>query len=103
MTGRGNGWYPRCTMAKKAIVSIVGAGNVATALARALRQRGYKIDEIIARDRADSLRRARSLARTVGAHAASIERACFAAGVIWICVTDDAIASVATQLACRRD
>ena len=88
---------------KKPSISIVGPGNVANVLAPALRRAGYRIDEIICRDLPDSLRRAKSLAKTTGAVASTIAAARLEANVIWICVTDDAIAEVARALAKRRN
>ena len=51
-------------MAGKPSIAIVGAGNLGTALALALREAGYRIESVIAR-RGKSLMRARRLARQV--------------------------------------
>ena len=82
-------------------IAIVGAGTLATALAPALRRSGYRISEIVSRDSAPSLARARKLAKRVAARATYMREAQFAAKVIWTCVPDDAIAGLATQLAAR--
>ena len=82
-------------------IAIVGAGTLATALAPALRRGGYRITEIVSRDSAPSLSRARKLAKRVGAHATYMREAQFAAKVVWTCVPDDTIAGLATQLAAR--
>ena len=80
-------------------ISLIGSGNLAAALAPALKASGYRIDEIVSRKVADSRRRARRLARQVGARAVTLADARLEADVIWFCVTDDAIASTARLLA----
>ncbi len=79
-------------------IAIVGAGNLASALAVRLRESGYRIEQIIARGQAGSLRRARQLAREVGASAVAIARAQIRAEIIWFCVPDGAIAGAAKSL-----
>ena len=44
-------------MAKKPSISIIGAGNVGSVLAPALKRAGYRIEEIAVRDNPASLRR----------------------------------------------
>src|SRR6267154_1954629 len=83
---------------KRQSIAIVGAGNLANALARSLHKAGYPIDLIISRAPAASLRRARRLARQVGASAVSGRRAKIQAQVVWFCVPDGAIASAAKSL-----
>src|SRR4051812_15165279 len=90
-------------MAKKPSISIIGAGNVGTVLAPALKRAGYRIEEIAVRDNPASLRRGKIVARASGAKPVTDAQATFSADVIWICVTDDAIAPVARVLAARRD
>jgi len=82
----------------KPLITMVGAGNLAGALAVALREAGYGIDQIVSRGSAASLRRARRLAREVGASAATAARAQIRAEVVWFCVPDSAIASAAASL-----
>jgi predicted short-subunit dehydrogenase-like oxidoreductase (DUF2520 family) len=90
-------------MAKKETIAIVGAGSLGSALAVALRRAGFRIDELITRDGASSLQRAQALARRVGARAVTLPMARLKAEVLWICVNDDAIRSVAEQLARKGD
>jgi predicted short-subunit dehydrogenase-like oxidoreductase (DUF2520 family) len=80
-------------------ISIVGAGNLASALAVSLHGAGYGIDQIIARESAASMRRARRLAREVGASAVAAVRAQIQAEIVWFCVPDGAIARAAASLA----
>jgi predicted short-subunit dehydrogenase-like oxidoreductase (DUF2520 family) len=80
-------------------VAIVGAGNLARALAPALRGAGYKIDQIISRGRAGSLQRARVLGREVGASGVAANRARLQSEIIWFCVPDREIARTAESLA----
>lgn len=89
------------SMAGKPTIALIGPGNLGWALARALDAAGYRIDEIVARDAPASLRRAGQLARAVGATARSLGDARLTAAVIWLCVSDDAIADCARLLAKR--
>lgn len=84
--------------ATKAVITIVGAGSLAGALAAALNGAGYRIDEIISRGRVASLRRARRLGAAVGASAVALARARLRAEIVWFCVPDGAIASAAKSL-----
>ncbi|MGO8794963.1 MAG: DUF2520 domain-containing protein [Candidatus Sulfotelmatobacter sp.] len=84
-------------------MAIVGAGNLASALAASLRDAGYTIEQIIARGPGPSLQRARWLAREVGASVAAATRARILAGVVWFCVPDSAIAGAAESLAAAAD
>jgi predicted short-subunit dehydrogenase-like oxidoreductase (DUF2520 family) len=82
----------------KPIVTLVGAGNLAAALAVALRGAGYRIDQIVSRRPAASLRRARRLAREVGARAVAAAGARIRSEIVWFCVPDAAIAGAAASL-----
>ncbi|MFZ3367790.1 MAG: Rossmann-like and DUF2520 domain-containing protein [Candidatus Sulfotelmatobacter sp.] len=84
-------------------VAIVGAGNLASALAVALHGAGYGIDQIISRDQAASFRRARRLAGQVGASAVAAARAQIRADIVWFCVPDGAIAGAAEALKAAAD
>jgi len=86
------------TLSTKPRIAIVGAGNLASALAISLRGSGYRIEQIISRGSAFSLRRAKQLASEVGASATSIARANIRAEIVWFCVPDSAIASAASSL-----
>lgn len=90
---------PRKTARKKQSVAIVGAGSLASFLAPALRQAGYKVTEIIARGQAQSQGRARALAAKVGARAATMPTAALEAELFWLCVPDRDISSAAAALA----
>lgn len=90
-------------MARKPTITIVGAGNLARALAPALRRAGYRIPEIVSRQANESRRRAQALARRMGAKAVASEEASWNADVIWLCVTDDAIAESARALSASAD
>lgn len=88
-------------MRAKPTISIVGAGNLAHALAIALRRTGYKIDEIIARSGGTSLNKARTLARQIAAHASVVSAAAMRSKIVWFCVPDSEIAHAAAALAVR--
>lgn len=81
----------------KPSIAIVGPGRVGSALAKQLRQAGYRIDEIVGRSHS-SMRQARRLAREVQAHASVIDYAGLTANVVWFCVPDSEIARAATIL-----
>jgi predicted short-subunit dehydrogenase-like oxidoreductase (DUF2520 family) len=89
-------------MQAKPSITIIGAGNLGSAIARALHAAGYRIKEIVHRG-GTSARRAHSLARQVGAHAVRLSHASLAADLIWICAGDSGIAVAAVQLATRGD
>jgi predicted short-subunit dehydrogenase-like oxidoreductase (DUF2520 family) len=80
-------------------IAIVGAGNLAGALAVALREAGYRIEQIVSRGSAASLQRAQRLAREVGAAVAVPAQAVIQAEIVWFCVPDGAIADAAEALA----
>jgi len=85
-------------MASKPSIALVGPGNLATALALALRKAGYRITEVVSRDLPESKARARALARKTGARPAQVATAELTAAVVWLCVTDDAIAACARAI-----
>jgi predicted short-subunit dehydrogenase-like oxidoreductase (DUF2520 family) len=86
-------------LSRMPVITIVGAGNLAGALAVSLHGAGYKIDQIVSRGLAASLRRARRLAREVGTSAVAAARAQIQAEIVWFCVPDGAIARAAESLA----
>ncbi len=85
---------------RKPAITIVGPGNLGSAMARALRAAGYRIDEVIHRG-GHSGQRARAVARVAGARATHLRDARLAAEIIWVCVGDAAIAACAGELAKR--
>jgi predicted short-subunit dehydrogenase-like oxidoreductase (DUF2520 family) len=89
-------------MAAKPRVAIVGAGNLGTVLALALRRAGYTIEAVIARSRGASLNRARRLARQVGGRA-SDDLSAVQAQLVWFCVPDGEIARAARSAAAQGD
>jgi predicted short-subunit dehydrogenase-like oxidoreductase (DUF2520 family) len=85
-------------MAAKPNIAIVGAGNLGTALAVALREAGYRIESAIARTRENSIAQARQLARQTGARVV-LDAVEVKARVLWLCVPDGEIARAAVSLA----
>ena len=78
--------------------SVVGAGRLGTSLARALTRRGWGLEALVDRDPAA----AREARRIVGrGHAGTDIRLAAArgAGVVFVCVPDDAVETVARALA----
>ncbi|MBI2677786.1 MAG: DUF2520 domain-containing protein [Candidatus Koribacter versatilis] len=80
-------------------VTIIGAGNLARALAPALRAARYRVREVVGREGKTSRARTRAVARSAGARAVGFADAKLDADVIWLCVSDSAIAQVARRLA----
>ena len=87
-------------MTAKPRVAIVGAGNLGTALALALRAAGYTIEALITHSRGEGLKRAQRLAKRVGAHASN-DPSDVRAELIWLCVPDAEIDRTAESLAGR--
>lgn len=87
----------------KPTIAIVGAGNLARALAPALKRAGYRVIEVVSREGAKSRAKARAVAKAAGARAVGLEQAKLDAGVVWVCVSDSAIAEAGKQLARGRD
>src|SRR5205807_9384827 len=86
-------------MREKPLVSIIGAGNLGTALSVSLRGAGYPIEYVVARPRGESLKRAQTLGREVGARVAVGVPAGMQATVVWLCVPDSEISHVARSFA----
>lgn len=89
-------------MRSKLTIAIVGAGSLGQALAVRLDEAGYRVKEVAGRGGA-SQRRARALARRVGARAVVVGRDDIRASVVWLCVPDRAIRGCAEALAGNGD
>jgi predicted short-subunit dehydrogenase-like oxidoreductase (DUF2520 family) len=83
-------------------ITLVGAGNLAQALGPALKRAGYRIDAVIARDNPESRRRARTLARKLGADCRVLDQPLPSSNLIWVLHTDDALRETALVLATGR-
>jgi predicted short-subunit dehydrogenase-like oxidoreductase (DUF2520 family) len=86
---------------KSPSIAFVGAGKLASFLVPELAAAGYKIAEIVGRKEAKSMRRARALARRVGARASTLDAATLEADMLWLAVPDGKIRRVAESLARR--
>jgi predicted short-subunit dehydrogenase-like oxidoreductase (DUF2520 family) len=88
-------------------IAIVGAGNLAWALATSLHNVGYEIEQVISRAGTVSLRKAKRLAAEVGATATALKNGkgtvAIDADIVWFCVPDGAIATAARTLATAVD
>jgi predicted short-subunit dehydrogenase-like oxidoreductase (DUF2520 family) len=85
-------------MRRRVTIAIVGAGNLGTALAVALDKAGYRVREIVSRPASRSGRRARMLARKVGARLVVVGDSKLTSDVVWLCVPDREIAECARSL-----
>ena len=83
----------------KPSISIVGPGNLGTALARALTDAGYRVPCIVGRAGSRAVLPAEKLARSVRARRVEAGSQRLETDVVWLTVPDDAIAPVARQLA----
>jgi len=86
---------------RKLSLALVGSGKLAGFLAVSLHSAGFKITEIIGRDVPPSLRRARVLAKKVGARAVTANSAVLDASLIWFCVPDGEISAACASVADR--
>lgn len=87
-------------MTGKPRIAIVGAGNLGSALAVSLRNAGFAIDAVIARSTERSVKKARHLAKEIGARALS-DADDLSAELVWFCVPDSEIARAAQTWAPR--
>jgi predicted short-subunit dehydrogenase-like oxidoreductase (DUF2520 family) len=90
-------------MKSKPAIAIVGAGNLANALAVWLRAARYKIESVLGRPTAASQRRARNLAREVGARSSTRLLRDSGAAAVWFCVPDGEIQNASRALAGQID
>ncbi len=88
-------------MTKRPSVAIVGAGRLGSTLLRELPSAGYRIIEVVARDRKESLRRLPELSGPRKRNVSTYETAKLEADLIWFCVPDAEIANAARMLASR--
>ena len=86
-------------MANKPTIAIVGPGRLGTALVRALDKAGFRITQVLSQNKPASRRKARTLAGSVRARAATVRDPDLNASLVWFCVPDRAIASAASSLA----
>jgi len=88
-------------------IALIGAGNLAGALASSLHAAGFLIEQVVSRAAGASLQRAKRLAAEVNASATVLGRDWsnikIHADVVWFCVPDGAIAGVAKSLATAID
>jgi predicted short-subunit dehydrogenase-like oxidoreductase (DUF2520 family) len=81
-------------------VSIVGPGNLGTALALTLPRAGYEVKSLAARHKRTH---ATTLARKISAQLVHLGKQPLTTDIVWIAVPDDAIAGVARLLASSQD
>ena len=84
-------------------VSIVGAGNLGTALALTLPSAHCEVKFIAARNKALSSKASKALARKVNARLVELGKQPLDTNLVWITVPDDSIAQVARQLTGTQD
>ena len=84
---------------KKLANHLIGPGRLGSALAVNLRRAGWKVQSLFVRPGKRVPARVARLACEVGAKVSRFDHAPIPAGLVWITVPDDSIASVAAQLA----
>jgi predicted short-subunit dehydrogenase-like oxidoreductase (DUF2520 family) len=80
-------------------ISIVGPGNLGTALALTLPAAGYEVRFLATRGKSSRNRQTKALARKVSARLIQTGKQSLDSKIVWITVPDDAIAGVAEGLA----
>ena len=80
-------------------ISIVGPGNLGSALAETLASAGYDVRFIAVRKKSSATQATKALARRVKARLVELGKHPLDTDVVWITVPDDAIAGVARNLA----
>jgi predicted short-subunit dehydrogenase-like oxidoreductase (DUF2520 family) len=88
---------------KAKTISFVGAGALASGLAKLLHAQGFLIAEIVTRNTPVSRRKGGALARKVGASVSTLANAKLRCDALWLAVPDSAIEDVARTLAARRE
>ena len=89
----------RKAIANRPSVSIVGPGNLGSALALNLSRAGYAIGFLVVRPGKQLARATEKLARQLKARVVALATTPLDSDLVWITVPDDAIAAVAAQLA----
>ena len=84
-------------------MSIVGAGNLGTALALTLPSAGCEVKFIATRRRNRTAAHTKALARKLKARLVELGKEPLDTDLVWITVPDDCIAQVASQLAGAQD
>jgi predicted short-subunit dehydrogenase-like oxidoreductase (DUF2520 family) len=82
-------------------ISFVGAGALASGLAKLLHAQGYSIGEIVTRPSTGSRRKGVALARSVGAETVMLGNAKLGCDLLWLAVPDAAVEVVSRALAAR--
>jgi len=89
-------------------VAFIGAGALATGLARSLAAHGYKIREFVLRSSSSRTKikpdaQLKTLARELNARTSTFQNCTLDADIIWLAVPDDAIEGCAKRLASGRE
>ena len=90
---------PKQSPSRPLTISIVGPGNLGTALALTLPAAGYVVKFIAARPKSIASRETKGLARRVKARLVALGKVPLDSDLVWITVPDDAIAATALRLA----
>ena len=90
-----------CPLVKKPTIAIVGPGRLGTALTLSLHAINCEIRQIVPGPSEESLRHTRRLSKRVGAQVALLANFEPDANIVWLCVPDRAIRTVADELAAK--
>jgi predicted short-subunit dehydrogenase-like oxidoreductase (DUF2520 family) len=93
----------RSSSNRRPAISIVGPGNLGSALALTLPPAGYEVRFLAARGKSVRNRHVKSLSRRMTARVVEMGKQPLDTGIVWITVPDDAIAGVACVLAQSQD
>ncbi len=83
------------SLSKRPDISIIGPGNLGSALALMLSAAGYRVTSIAVRPGSKGMRQAKAVARRAGSRLVQHGKQPLDSDVVWITVPDDAIAGVA--------
>lgn len=84
---------------RRSEIAIIGAGNLAAALAFTLSKTQYRVSEIVSRDAKSSRRKALALARRIAARAITLDTREVHSRIVWLCIPDREIEACAKALA----
>ncbi len=88
-------------MAAKPSIAIIGPGRLGRALGLALAKADYPVKEIVTRNGPAAVKKARELAKEVGAATVVLQDVQLKADLLWLCVPDREISAVARELATK--
>jgi predicted short-subunit dehydrogenase-like oxidoreductase (DUF2520 family) len=94
---------PQSLSARPLTISIVGPGNLGSALALTLPAAGHPVTSLAVRKTGTGMRHVRTLAKQIKSRVVMLGNEPLAGEIVWLTVPDDAIAAVARSLSKSQD